>query len=89
MDIDLLTLLKLNVPIEVALVSHSPDGSKSLLSTKQVDWRFVLSHGGINVSLELPGVDAKSKLSVGIIQVKKKNSFCNFKQGFYGSFTKD
>jgi len=69
MEIDLLTLLKLNIPVELALIAHNADGSKSLLSTKQVDWRFVLSHGGISVNLELPGVDAKSKLSVGVIQI--------------------
>ena len=72
MDIDLLTLLKLNVPVELTLVTIGPDGSKSLLSTKQIDWRFVLSNGGVKLSFELPGVDAKSKLSVGLIEVKRK-----------------
>lgn len=69
MEIDLSTLLKLNIPIELCLLAHNADGSKSLLSTKQFDWRFALAHGGINVSLELAGVDAKSKLAVGVIQV--------------------
>ncbi len=77
MEIDLLTLMKLNVPIELVLLAHNADGSKSLLSTKQFDWRFALSHGGINVSLELAGVDAKSKLAVGIIQVFENCWFLN------------
>jgi hypothetical protein len=70
-----LTLSKLSVPIEIVLVSHNPDGTKTLLAIKHVDWRFVLAHGAINVSLELSGMDVNNKLSVGLIQVHFVNNY--------------
>lgn len=68
-EIDVMTLSRLNIPVELVLVAISPDNTKTVLSIKRIDWRFVLTHGAVNVSLELPGNDMNDKSAVGIIQV--------------------
>ena len=68
-SIDINLLSKLNSPVELALFSVDKNGSKKLLAVKSVEWRFVLSHSKVDVSLELEGLETKNKMSVGVIQV--------------------
>ena len=71
--VDSTILAKLNSPVELALFSIDKNGQKKLLSVKSVEWRFVLSNPRVEVSLELEGLEAKTKMSVGAIKVKHIN----------------
>lgn len=79
--IDSSLLSKLNSPVELALFSIDKNHNKKLISVKSIEWRFVLTHPKVEVSLELEGTEAKSKMSIGVIQVSilvKKSSFLNY-----------
>ncbi len=63
-------LSKLNSPVELTLFSIDKNGQKKLLSVKSVEWRFVLSNPRVDVSLELEGLETKTKMTVGVIKVR-------------------
>jgi len=82
--VDLLNLAKLETQIELVLLILKNDGSKHVYSIKQLEWRFVLTYGKVNLNIELAAFDSNSTLlnnldskkrnSVGILQVfNKKN----------------
>lgn len=75
--IDSLALSKLDAQIELAFVILNNDGSKRIYSIKQIEWRFILTYGRINLNIELGAYlsmgrlvnENKKKVSVGILQV--------------------
>lgn len=62
-------LLKLKSNISIALLEmDTVTGQKTLLSEKEVEWRFVLVHKSLTMNLEMPNVNPV-KGAVGILKV--------------------
>lgn len=89
--VDSAILAKLNSPVELALVSIDKNGNKKLLSVKSVEWRFVLAHPRVDVSLELEGLETKTKMTVGVIKVRliDENVLIVVKLGHDGAASSD
>lgn len=79
-SLDLLNLARLETPIQLVFLIKKRDGTKRVYSIKQIEWRFVLTYGKINLNIELAAFESNVNLlnnvasrkrnSVGILQVK-------------------
>ena len=77
--VDLLNLAKLETQIELVFLVLRNDGTKRVYSIKQIEWRFVLTYGKVNLNIELGAFESNTSLlnnlesrkrnSVGILQV--------------------
>jgi len=74
-----LNLAKLEAQIELVFLVLKNDGTKRVYSIKQIEWRFVLTYGKVNLNIELGAfesntsllnnLDSRKRNSVGILQV--------------------
>lgn len=71
-DIDLLTLSKLDHPIELSVIQIT-DQQRTLYSQKLIEWRFLLCYGNISLNIELPTTYCtkmnERKTNVGLLQI--------------------
>ena len=65
-NLDLLSLAKLDAPVEITLViADEALKTRDVYATKKVEWRFLLSYGSINLNLELEANDDEKKKILG------------------------
>ncbi|CAD8195026.1 unnamed protein product [Paramecium octaurelia] len=72
-NVDLLTLSKLDHPIELCVIQIQ-NGQTKLFSQKLIEWRFLLCYGNISLNIELPTtyntkMQNERKNHVGILQI--------------------
>ena len=67
--VDFSSLVKLQAPIHLVITIDSPKG-KEVLTTKNIEWRAMLSSPSLSFPLELLGVGAKSKVAVGALYLQ-------------------
>jgi centrosomal protein CEP76 len=65
-NLDLLSLSKLDAPIDITLVIIDEAAkARDVYATKKIEWRFLLTYGSINLNLELEACDDENKKILG------------------------
>ncbi|XP_073487402.1 centrosomal protein of 76 kDa isoform X3 [Aquarana catesbeiana] len=66
------TLLSISDPVQIVLIKTDISGETTLVASHFMEWRSVLGvyRGATNLAVELQGVGAECKVSVGILNVK-------------------
>lgn len=64
-------MLKLKTPLRFTLIEHDPEtGNRSILSIKDIEWRYILVHERLNLNIELESLKHQAGGSLGVLKLE-------------------
>jgi hypothetical protein len=64
-------LLKLKTPLRFTLIEIDPKNhKKSILSIKDIEWRYVLAHEKLKLNMAMEGVKSQAGGSLGLLRLE-------------------